>query len=217
MEINESAEGQVPEDVQTPPEGETQGQEPIPDAQDAQDEQDNQQALNSEKALKEARSEAAKYRKRLRELEAVQQAREEAELSESEKQARRMQQLEQALEEREVTTRRLALESAVAVRSNSLGIVDAEVAVALLDEASLDYDDAGRPDTESLDNALRRLLKAKPYLKTQPPASSPANPARSEPMGETDAQRRSRLYGGNSGIFDPGAASRMGGGVIGSD
>jgi hypothetical protein len=215
VEINESVEGQVPEDVQTPPEGDAPGQEPIPDAQDAQDDQDKQ-ALN-EKALKEARSEAAKYRKRLRELEAAQQAREEAELSESEKQARRMQQLEQALEEREATTRRLALESAVAVRSNSLGIVDAEVAVALLDDSSLDYDDAGRPDPESLDNALRRLLKAKPYLKTQPPAASPANPARSEPMGETDAQRRSRLYGGNSGIFDTEAASRMGGGVIGSD
>ena len=217
MEINESIEGQAPEEAQTPPGGEAPGLEPTPDAQDAQDEKDNPQALNPDKALKEARSEAAKYRKRLRELEAVQQAREEAELSESEKQARRMQQLEQALEEREVTTRRLALESAVAVRSNSLGIVDAEVAVALLDEASLDYDDAGRPEPESLDNALRRLLKAKPYLKTQPPASSPANPARSEPMGETDAQRRSRLYGGNSGIFDTNSANRLGGGVIGSD
>jgi hypothetical protein len=216
VEIKESAEGLEPEDVQTPPAGDDSGQEPTPDAQDAQDDQDNQQALN-EKALKDARSEAAKYRKRLRELEAAHQAREEAELSESEKQARRMQQLEQALEEREVTTRRLALESAVAVRSNSLGIVDAEVAVALLDSSSLEFDDAGRPDPESLDNALRRLLKAKPYLKTQPPASSPANPARGEPIGETDAQRRARLYGGNSGIFDAEKARRMGGGVVGSD
>lgn len=168
----------------------------------------------SDKALKEARAEAAKYRKRLRELEAKQQQREEAELSESERQAKRLAELEQAVLERDEQTRRLALESAVAMRSNALGIVDAEVAVKLLDPGSLDFDDAGRPDPESLDQALRSLIKSKPYLKTQPPAASPANPARSEPLGETDAQRRSRLFGGGGGMFDPSTAARLGGGVI---
>ena len=103
------------------------------------------------------------------------------------------------------------------MRSNALGIVDAEVAVALLDTSALEFDDAGRPDPESLDSALKRLVKSKPYLKTQPPAASPANPARSEPMGETDAQRRARLFGGGGGIFDPDMARRLGGGVLHPD
>jgi hypothetical protein len=98
-----------------------------------------------------------------------------------------------------------------------MGIVDAEAAVKLLNTASLDFDEAGRPDSESLDQALKRLIKAKPYLKTQPPASSPANPARTEPAGETDSQRRSRLFGGGGGIFDADTARAMGGGVLNPD
>jgi hypothetical protein len=203
-------EGQAP-DVTEPMTGNDVAQDATPQAQDAAGTEDR---AFSDKALKEARAEAAKYRKRLRELEAVQQRREEAELTESERQAKRLAELEQAVLERDEQTRRLALESAVAMRSNALGIVDAEVAVKLLDPGSLDFDEAGRPDSESLDQALRSLIKSKPYLKTQPPAASPANPARAEPLGETDEQRRSRLFGGGGGMFDPSTASRLGGGVI---
>lgn len=210
--VNDEAvdEGQVP-DVAEPVTGTDVAQDATPTAQDA--EGDHEKAF-SDKALKEARAEAAKYRKRLRELEAQQQQREEAELSEAERQAKRLVELEQAVAERDEQTRRLALESAVAMRSNALGIVDAEVAVKLLDPAALDFDDAGRPEPESLDQALRRLIKSKPYLKTQPPAASPANPARTEPLGETDEQRRARLFGGGGGMFDPSTAARLGGGVI---
>jgi hypothetical protein len=189
------------------------GETPAPEAATANG--DDVQAI--ENALKEARADAIKYRNRLRKLEAAQKERDEAELTEAERQTRRLQELEETLAERETTTRRLALESAVAMKANSLGIVDAEVAVAMLDTTAFDYDDDGRPDPEGLDNALRRLLKAKPYLRTQPAAGSPANPAKSEPLGETDDQRRARLFGGNSGVFDPNTARRMGGGVVNSD
>lgn len=210
--VNDEAvdEGQVP-DVTEPVTGTDVAQDATPMAQAAEGQDDR---AFSDKALKEARAEAAKYRKRLRELEAKQLQREEAELSESERQAKRLAELEQAVVERDEQTRRLALESAVAMRSNALGIVDAEVAVRLLDPGLLDFDTDGRPDSESLDQALRSLLKSKPYLKTQPPAASPANPARTEPLGETDEQRRSRLFGGGGGMFDPSTAQRMGGGVI---
>jgi hypothetical protein len=208
----EVTEGQEP-DAAMPVTGDTEAQEAIPQVQDTGD----QQHTIDPQALKDARAEAAKYRTRLRELEAQQQAAMEAELSESERQAKRLADMERTLEQQQQATRQLALEGAVAMRANALGIVDAEVAVALLDPASLDFDDTGRPDPENLDMALKRLIKAKPYLKTAQAPSSPANPARSEPVGETDAQRRARLFGGGGGMFDPVVAASLGGGVVNSE
>lgn len=206
-------EGQAPEDT-TPEMGTADaGQEPAPTAPEAED-TDSIDALAAHKALKDARAEAAKYRKRLRDLEAQQQQAAEAEMSEAERMAKRLAELEQQVQEQQTQTRSLALESAVAVRANALGIVDAEAAIALLDRDLLDFDEQGRPDPEGVDQALKRLIKAKPYLKQPVAPSSPANPARTEPVGETDAQRRARLFGGGGGLFDTDAASRMGGGVI---
>lgn len=210
VEVTEALEAEAPE----PQEGtEVLAQEAEPQALDVADQTD-------EKALaraKELRSENASLRRRLKALEEADRRREEAEMTEQERLEKRAHELEAQLAERDQATRRLALESAVALRANALGIVDAEVAVALLDPAQLDFDESGRPDAESLDIALKRLIKAKPYLKTQPPAASPANPARTEPMGETDAQRRARLFGGGGGIFDPGTARSLGGGVLTPD
>lgn len=209
IEAAETPEVDAPE----PQEGTEQAQEAAPQAQDVAAEGDDKALARA----KELRSENASLRRRLKALEESERKRDEADMSEQEKLARRTQELEAQLEQRNTEARRLALESAVAVRSNALGIVDAEVAVALLDTGSLDYDETGRPDSESLDLALKRLIKAKPYLKTQPPAASPANPARTEPAGETDAQRRARLFGGGGGIFDADTARSLGGGVLNPD
>lgn len=214
----EAVEGQAPDATQ-PEMGTEQvpAQEAPPPVQDTVGQQDTQQADEVARALKDARAEAAKYRTRLREMEAKQQAAADAELSETERQAKQLAEMQQALAQQQEQTKTLALESAVAIRSNSLGIVDAEVAVAMLDRDALDYDDYGRPDPDSLDMALKALIKAKPYLKVASPPSSPANPARSAPVGETDDQRRARLYGGGGGMFDPATAQAMGGGVITHD
>ena len=214
MDTNTEPTGETPE----APEPETgtnedSGEMPTSPAETAEGK--DVQAIES--ALKEARADAAKWRNRLRDLEASQRERDEAELSETEKQARRLQELEQTLSEREQITKQLALQSAIAIRANALGIVDAEAAVALIDTSRLDFDDLGMPDSDGLDRALRNLLKSKPYLKTQPSAGSPANPAKSEPLGETDDQRRARLYGGNSGMFDVNTAKRLGGGVLNNE
>lgn len=215
MEIDNGAEGVTP-DATEPEMGTQQDEGVTPDQPTAENvEEPDKQALAG--ALKEARDDAIKWRARFREMEAAQKQREEAELTEAERQAKRLQELEAELAERDTTTRRLALESAVALRSNALGIVDAEVAVAMLDADALDYDADGRPVADSLDNALRRLIKQKPYLKVQQAAGSPANPARSEPLGETDDQKRARLFGGNAGIYEPDSARRLGGGVVTND
>lgn len=215
METKDAAMGEMP-DAAPPAMGTEQddmGAMPDPQAEIAG--ADDTKALSE--ALKEARTDAIKWRTRLREMEAAAQAQKDAELSDAERQAKRIVDMEQQLAEQQAQTRSLALESAVAMRATALGIVDAEVAVKLLDSRSLDFDDLGRPDPESLDTALKRLIKSKPYLKTQPPAASPANPARSEPVGETDAQRRARLFGGGGGIFDPSMAQGLGGGVLNPD
>jgi hypothetical protein len=215
VDTNSEDAGVTP-DVPEPEMGTEQNEGVTPEQPSTETVEDpDKQALAS--ALKEARDDAIKWRARFRDMEAAQKQRDEAELTEAERQAKRLQELEAELAERDSTTRRLALESAVALRSNALGIVDAEVAVAMLDRDALQYDDSGRPDPESLDNALRRLIKQKPYLKVQQSAGSPANPARSEPLGETDAQKRARLFGGNAGIFEPEAARRLGGGVVNTD
>jgi hypothetical protein len=213
----EQAEGAMP-DASQPEMGteqDTQGEMPSTTQVEMTGDTEDTKAIAE--ALKEARADAIKWRSRLREMEAQQQAAQDAELSESERQAKRLADMERALEQQQQHTRSLALESAVAMRANALGIVDAEVAVALLDRDALDYDDSGRPDADSLDMALKRLIKAKPYLKTAQAPSSPANPARSEPVGETDQQRRARLYGGGGGIFDPVVAASLGGGVVSND
>lgn len=212
--MDDSQVTEAPEaDVPSPQEGTDLAQEADPQAQDVAEPVDDKALARA----KELRSENASLRRRLKALEDSERQREEADMSEQDKLVRRAQELEAQLAERDTQTRRLALESAVALRSNALGIVDAEVAVALIDSHSLEFDESGRPDPESLDQALKRLIKAKPYLKTQPPAASPANPARTEPMGETDAQRRARLFGGGGGIFDPGTAKSLGGGVLTTD
>ena len=189
----------------------TTGQEPTPEGEKPEGGKDIE---GLEAALREARNDAIKYRTRLRALEAAEQERADAELSEAERAAKRAAELEAQLAERDAQAQQLALESAVALKANSLGIVDAEAALALVDRAELDFDDAGRPTSASLDAALRHLLKTKPYLKTQPAPASPANPARTTPASETDEQRRARIYGGNAGIFDTGSAADHGGGVI---
>jgi hypothetical protein len=209
-EVAETQEVDAPE----PQEG-TEGlaQEATPQAQDVAAEVD-------EKALaraKELRSENASLRRRLKAIEEDQRKRDEADMTDQERTAKEAADLRTMLEKQQAETRSLALESAVAMRANTLGIVDAEAAVKLLDTGALDFDDIGRPDPESLDMALKRLIKAKPYLKTQPPAASPANPARTEPAGETDAQRRARLFGGGGGIFDVDTARSLGGGVLNPD
>jgi len=68
-----------------------------------------------------------------------------------------------------------ALQIAVQREAARLGVVDAEVALALV-APGIEYDDQGVP--QGVDAALQALLEAKPYLRaTVAPTSSPTNPA----------------------------------------
>ena len=106
------------------------------------------------RALKKANAEAAKRRKRLEELEEQEKKRKEAELSEMEK---LQQQLAEALQEKErlaKEARERALKAAIAVKAAKLNFVDPEDAYKLITVE----------DEDDVEEALKALAKAKPYL-----------------------------------------------------
>lgn len=196
----------------------SQADTPNPQAGDGSSSPDN----TADEAAK-ARAEAAKYRrqlrdtqKRLEELEAAERAKAEAELSEAEKAARRAQELEAELERERSARRESMLESAVTAAAARMGFADARDAVALLPRTDLEFADDGRPEAASVENALKTLLADRPHLRAgHTSGGSPGNPSRSTPTGETDAQRRARIFGGNAAsVFDPATAASRGGGVV---
>jgi len=157
------------------------GQAPQSDQQTAiagaqQDQASEQERFDAE-YVRKLRSEAAEYRRRLRELEQAVKQHEEAKLSETERLQKRLAELEreQATWQRERQERTLKYETMLA--ASKLGIVDPEAAWRLLDISKLEFDEDGTP--QKIEQALKDLLKAKPYLAGQPPAvaGSPTNPA----------------------------------------
>lgn len=158
--------GQVPQtDQQAATAGAQAGQEPEPEKFDAE-------------YVRRLRAEAAEYRKRMRELEQKVQEHETAKLSETEKLQKRLAELEreQANYQRERQERTLKYETML--QASRLGIVDPEAAYRLLDLTKIEFDEDGTP--KNVEQALKELLKAKPYLVAQQSAaaSSPTNPAR---------------------------------------
>ena len=128
--------------------------------------------------------ENASLRKRLRELEASNKAREEAELSEQEKANRRVIEMQEALEATRAQMRNARLTAAISSESARFGIVDVDAATRLLDTTDLDYDDEA--GWTGIGDALQALTVERPWLiQTGTPGvdANPANPAR----------RRSRL------------------------
>lgn len=87
-------------------------------------------------------------------------------------------------QKREATTtarlRELALINAVQAAAQKVGIVDAEVALALI-QGAIQFDGDGNP--QGVEAALTELVKAKPFLKAQSAGSgSPTNPPRGGAM-----------------------------------
>lgn len=212
----QAPEGSTGQEPTTPPqEGTTTtGQEPAGGSQSTETEQ----RLLAE--LKAVRAEAAKYRKAAKDAEDARKAREEAELSDLERATRRAEDLEAQTTSMQQQIRSMALENAVTAKAVTMRIIDPHAALALMDHAGIEWDDAGRPDMGTVDAALTKLVEAKPYLvgKQTVSTGAPANPSRSagEPP-EDPAARRQRIMsgGGTRGVlFDPAAAAQAGGGVV---
>jgi hypothetical protein len=146
-----------------------------------------------EAALKKANHEAAASRKKLEAFEQAEQERKQAELSELEKAQQKAAQLET-----ELTTLRLNELRRQAAKAAGIPADLAE----RLRGATL----------EDLQADAEELAKLLPKTKTPPPVPA-TNPGQAN-TGETDEQRRARIYGRQSNPFDPATAKDHGGGVF---
>lgn len=159
-----------------------EGQEPETDpAQEATPPQEGTPdpgAPDGDRAVSELRKEAAKYRTQVRDMEARLKEYEQAQLTEQERIAAERDELRAQLEQATTRSRRLALEGAVITAATRAGIIDPDVAVALV-AGQVSYDDDGNP--VGVNEAVTELVKARPYLagstKTVPGAPA-ANPAK---------------------------------------
>lgn len=157
------------------------------------------------KALDEERARArdgAKAAKRLAEFEAAEQKRQEAELSEIDKLKKQYASLqdELAAERRNQLKQRIAKE---------VGLPEA---LALRIQG--DDEEALMQDAKALAAALPKEPEAKQDPTKPKPRVLPTNPTGYQPMGETDEQRRARIYGTGTNLFDPARNTSRGGGVV---
>ena len=173
------SEGQEPEDPQgqepTPP----QEGNPTPEVPGAPE----------DRVVSELRKEAAKYRTQVRDMEARLKEYEQAQLTEQERITAERDELRTLLDQATTRTQRLALESAVITAATRAGVIDPEVAVALV-ASQVVYDDDGLP--VGVDELVASLVKERPYLansaKTIPGAPA-ANPQR-----DRTAENGKRVY-----------------------
>jgi len=140
---------------------------------------------------KKLRSEAASLRRRLKELEDAKRAAEDAKLSEAERLQNRLAELEreQAMYQQERQERTVRYE--VMLAASRLGCVDPEAAFQLLDWASLEFEDDGKP--KNVDKALADLLAKRPYLRAGQNTST-MNPAKGR--GDVDDPFVAAMYRG---------------------
>lgn len=144
---------------------------------------------------------------------------EDANRSEIDKAAERTKTLEAQLAQAEADKARLAQErqdalvrSAIVAKATAARFLDPDDAARFIDMAAIQIKENGA--IEGIEPQLEALGKAKPYLLQQTPRLSPTNPgAGSGTGGETDEQRRARLWGRGDtpigkgpggGMFTPG-------------
>lgn len=145
------------------------------------------------KALKEVNGESAGRRKRLEELEAAEQARQQAAMSDAEKAAVEAKRLQGDLAQRDAALaalREQAVRYEVMLAAQGMGIVDLDAAVLLMDRGSLEFDESGKPT--NVEPVLKKLVSAKPYLVKAAAGSSglgtPAGKLKQQSGGDGDRE-----------------------------
>lgn len=128
------------------------------------------------KALKAANAEAAGRRKELDVYVQAEQARKEAEMSEVEKALKRATDAEAALQAERGARQAATLKHAVAVAAIAAGFHNPDDAWAFLPQGAVTLGDNDK--AEGVDEALKELVKARPYLvkSTQPAPPPGADP-----------------------------------------
>jgi len=175
-------------------------------------------ALDAERATN--KEHAAKL-KRLADLEAEEQKRKEAAMSEHEKILAELERHKLAAQEAQAETERIsaesasqALKTAVLLKASEMGFEHPEDAYALADLASIETDDKGK--YSNLEEVLEPIKARLPVRSTKStiPKLGPTNPGAGGTQAETDAQKRARLFGSPTDVFDPVVMRQKGGGAF---
>lgn len=153
------------------------------------------QIATMQKALKDANREAAERRKKLEAYEEQERKRQESELSETDK-------LKRQLAEREAELTRLQLDTLKHTVAQEVGLPPA-----LAGRLQGDDEDSIRQDAKALLETLPKPAKVAPQV-------GATNPAAGSGGGETEAQRRARIFSPGGNMFDSGVARSRGGGVF---
>lgn len=153
---------------------------------------------SARKALAAANREAADRRKKLDAYEQAEAARKEAEMSEVEKAVKRANDLQAQLEAERQARRDGALKGAVTVAAMKAGFHNPDDAWAFLPAGAVSLDDGEQ--VQGVDEALKELVKARPYLVKQSAA------ALVTPSGTPDGAAKSA----GKQRFDPNVARKYG-------
>lgn len=121
------------------------------------------------KATSKANREAQNLRKRLKEFEDAEQARNDAALSDTERLQKQLAEATDKASKAQESAQAAALRAAVAVEAGKLNIVDPDAALALMDRSGIEHTDNGA--VTGVTTALEALALAKPYL-----VATPGNP-----------------------------------------
>lgn len=140
-----------------------------------------------ERELKEARSEAGKYRKALRDLEAKLKEYEDEKLSEKEKAEKRMEEALARAKELELQYRTAVLSYEIKLQAQKRGIIDPDVVLKLIDLEALKLEDG---QVNGLEMELDKLQKEKPFLFSAS-SKSATNPNRTIPFSYEDLSKMS--------------------------
>lgn len=168
---------------------------------------------DANKALKAANKESADRRKRLEELEKAETDRQAASLSETEKLQKQVADAEARAKTAQAQANERLIRAEIVAKAATLKFADPADAFALIDRSKITVSDSG--EVEGADELLKELAKAKPYMlaaRSQQALNS-GNPPGGNGEGETDAQKRARIYGSGGTYFDPQAGRQQGGGV----
>ena len=185
---------------------EEKGQEPMKteDQESAENEQQNEQQSTLDQAalaaeLKKVRKEAASYRTKLRKAEEDDEARKKAEMSETERLKAELKEAQAKAEESERQATETMLRMSVVAAAAKAGFNDPSDAWGMIDRATLEVSEDGT--VTGVDEAVAGLLKDKPYLvKTTKGTITATNP-QSGALAESDADKRSRLFGVRKSAF----------------
>jgi hypothetical protein len=116
-----------------------------------------------DKERKDNKDNAAKLKK-LAELEAEEEKRKQAAMSDQEKQAQKLAEAQKKATDAETELQEERVRNAVILEATRQNFADPDDAYTLADLAKLEHDDDGRPTKDSVKAALEELAKAKPYL-----------------------------------------------------